>query len=327
MTTPIASTAPLRGIAFICVGMLAISLNDVMIKWLSGEYPLHQLVFVRSGIGICFSLFMVHLEGGLKMLKTDKAGLHLLRCLMVIIANMTFFAALATLPLGETTALFFIAPLLITLLSVPLLGERVGPLRLGAVSVGFAGVLIMAQPWAGDATRDVPFWIYLLPIAGAFAYAMMQILTRRLGVSAPASVLAAYIQFGFIVVSIGFFVVAGDGRFADGVSNESLVFLLRAWVWPEPEDIWLMMGLGLMSAIVGYTLSQAYRISDAAVVAPFEFIGLPLALFWGWLFWGELPDAVVSLGIALILGSGLFVFLREHQVKRRVLRARRVQGR
>ena len=89
----------------------------------------------------------------------------------------------------------------------------------------------------------------------------------------------------FIIVSLGFWLVAGDGRFAIGSENPSVQFLLRAWVWPDQGDWAYLAGLGLNSAIIGYCLSQAYRMSDAATVAPFEYIGLPLAVFWGWLIW------------------------------------------
>ncbi|MGB1390929.1 MAG: EamA family transporter, partial [Paracoccaceae bacterium] len=136
------------GILFIMAGMAAISVNDMMIKQLSGGYPLHEIVFARSFIGLLFSLIIVQIEGGFSILKTRQPGLHAIRGMLVVISNMTFFLALATLPLADATALFFVAPLFITVLSIPLLGEKVGPLRIGAVVVGFVGVLLMQRPWA-----------------------------------------------------------------------------------------------------------------------------------------------------------------------------------
>ena len=142
-------------------------------------------------------------------------------------------------------------------------------------------------------------------------------MTRKLGVKAPASALAIYIQGSFIVVSVGFFIVAGDGRFATQTTNASLEFLLRAWVWPAPEDQWVLLGMGVNGALIGYCLSQAYRLADAATVAPFEYIGLPMAVFWGLVIFGDIPTWEVWTGIALILSSGLFVFFRErHKAKR-----------
>lgn len=308
------------GILFILFGMAAISVNDMLIKQLSGGYPLHQLVFTRSSIGLLFSIVFLHLEGGWSLLKTSTPGLHILRALMVVISNMSFFAAIAVLPLAETTALFFAAPLMITLLSIPILGEKVGPMRLSAVLVGFVGVLIMQRPWQNIADTDVNRIVLLLPVLAALTYAINQVMTRKLGVSSKASALAIYIQGTFIAVSAGFYFIAGDGRFAEGIENGAVIFLLRAWHWPASADWPYLIALGFMSAIVGYCLGQAYRISSAATVAPFEYVGLPLAVFWGFVIFGELPDMAVSIGIALIMGSGLFVFLRERMLARKITR-------
>ncbi len=302
-----------KGIGFILLGMLCVSVNDVMIKQLSGDYPLHELMFVRSGIALLFTLVIVRIEGGLRILRTDRPLLHALRGMLVVLANLTYFAALAALPLAEATALWFVAPLFITLLSVPFLGERVGPWRIGAVCVGFLGVLLMLRP-AGGADGAAPDRLVLmLPIMSAFFYACMQMLTRRLGVTAKASAMAVYIHGSFIVVSLAFFAIAGDGRFATGIQDESLRFVLRAWVWPAPEDRVLFCAVGAVSAVVGYALSQAYRSAEAAVVAPFEYSALPLAMFWGWAIFGYLPGPWVVGGITLIVGSGLTVFLRERR--------------
>ncbi|MDJ0778887.1 MAG: DMT family transporter [Gammaproteobacteria bacterium] len=309
------------GIGFILLGMLAISINDMLIKWLSGDYPLHQMVFIRSAIGICFSLVIVHFEGGWQILKPRRPWLHVLRGLLIVTSNMTYFAALAVLPLAEATALFFVAPLFITLLSIPVLREKVGVFRLSAVAVGFVGVLIMQRPWQSADELDVDRLILVLPLISALTYACNQILTRHLGVQAKASAMAIYIQASFIVVSLGFLLIAGDGRYAVGVDNPSLVFLLRAWTLPTDQDAWLFAALGFNSAIIGYSLAQAYRLADAATVAPFEYAGLPLAILWGWLVWNELPVAEVWIGICLIVAAGLFVFFRE-RVRRRPVNTR-----
>ena len=308
------------GIFFILAGMFAISINDVLIKQLSGGYPLHQLVFTRSLIGIALSFVILRFEGGLGLLRTRTPGLHLLRALMVVVSNMTFFAAIAVLPLAETTALFFAAPLMITLLSVPVLGEKVGPMRLSAVLIGFVGVLIMQRPWENLADTDANRLVLMLPVLSALTYAINQVMTRKLGVSSKASALAIYIQATFIIVSAAFYLIAGDGRYAEGLHNPALQFLLRAWVWPHVNDVPYLLGLGLLSATVGYCLSQAYRVSSAATVAPFEYVGLPLAIFWGYSIFGEIPDVAVLVGIVLIAGAGLFVFLRERMLERRITR-------
>lgn len=295
-------------------------MNDMLIKQLSGGYPLHQLVFTRSAIGLMLTLVLVQMEGGWTILKTTRPGLHLVRALMIVVSNMTFFSAIAVLPLAEATALFFAAPLFITLLSIPFLGEKVGPMRMSAVLIGFIGVLIMQRPWQSLDGSDANRLVLLLPVISALTYAVNQVMTRKLGITSKASALAVYIQVTFIIVSAGFFLVAGDGRFAVGAQNGALEFLLRAWVWPASGDWKFFLGLGVLSATVGYCLSQAYRLSDAATVAPFEYIGLPLAVFWGFMVFGEWPDLPIFIGILLIMGAGLFVFLRERALSKRITR-------
>jgi S-adenosylmethionine uptake transporter len=313
---------PWRGIAFILLGMFCISVNDMVIKELSRGYPLHQMVFVRSAIAIVFTTVFLQFEGGFVMLRTARPGLHVLRGLLIVFANMAYFAALAVMPLASATALFFVAPLFITLLSIPFLGEAVGARRIAAVAVGFLGVLVVLRPGMETPDEAPPTLVLVLPVIAAFAYACMQILTRKLGVSSPASAMAFYIQSMFLAVSGVFWVVAGDGRFAEGVESESALFLLRAWEWPSDGDWGWFVLLGLMSAVIGYSLSQAYRSADAATIAPFEYTAMPLAILWGWVMFGHLPDAAEGLGIALIMGAGVYVFLRE-KARGRAVAARR----
>ncbi len=312
-----------RAVAFILVGMVCISINDTLIKFLSDGYPLHEMVFVRSAIGIAASFVILRFEGGVSLLRTDRPAMHALRAVLIVVANMTFFAALAVMPLGAATALFFVAPLFITVLAIPVLGETIGLPRIAAIIVGLIGVGVMMAPgvdWGG-----IPRWNLLLPVAAAACYAGMQVLTRKLGGQSTAAAMAIYIQATFIVVSVGFFLVAGDGRYAGDGDSEALEFLLRAWVWPAAGDIWIFVVLGLMSAAVGYSLSQAYRLGTAAVVASYEYVALPLAIFWGWVVFDEVPDPIVWVGIALIAGAGLAVFARERALARPVASARPIR--
>lgn len=302
-------SARLKAILFILLGVLCGSLNDLGIKLLSGEYPLHQMIFVRSVIGVLVTLAFLQMEGGFALLRSRRPGLHLLRSGLVVMSNMTFFAALAVMPLGAATALFFVAPLFITLLAIPVLGEPIGRHRITAVLVGLLGVAVMMAPgvdWGG-----IGRWNLLLPVLAAMFYAGMQVLTRKLGAYTAASALALYIQMTFLTVSALFFLVAGDGRFAEGLSHPSALFLLRAWVWPEAGDFWVFVLLGLMSAAIGYSMGMAYKLGNASVVASYEYAALPLALLWGWMIFGEVPRSVVWLGVALIAGAGLYVFARE----------------
>ncbi|MGJ8545263.1 MAG: DMT family transporter [Sulfitobacter sp.] len=298
------------GIACMIIAMFFISLNDMVVKALSGAYPLHQIVFTRSALGLMIGVVILQMEGGFSLLRSGDRALHWLRALLVVFANSAFYAAIVAMPLATANALYFIAPLLVTLLSIPVLGEKVGPRRMIAVCVGFLGVLLMLSPqFSGSA--DAVGWVAVLPLLAAAGYAGMSVLTRRLGRATRASALAIKLQVAFVVVSLGFYLVAGDGRFVDENTSDSVRFLLRAWVWPAREDLWLMLGLGVISAIVGYTMSQAYRLASAATVAPFEYILLIFALFWGWSVFGEWPMPQVLMGAGVIIAAGIYVFIRE----------------
>ncbi|MFD1341672.1 DMT family transporter [Litorisediminicola beolgyonensis] len=300
---------PALGILLILLGVTAISINDMLIKSLSDAYPLHEIVAIRSVLGLIVTLTLLRWDGGIGALRTRTPGLHLMRGLLIVAANMTFYAAVAVLPLAQATALFFVAPLFITLLSIPLLGERVGAIRLAAVALGFLGVLVMESPENSGAGAA----ILVLPILAALLYALTQVMTRKLGLTTTAAALAVYIQATFILVSLGVYLVAGDGRFAEDVQSDSLVFLLRAWSVPPSSDWPVLVGLGLLSGLVGYCLAASYRLADASVIAPFEYVGLPLAVLWGWLVFGEWPTLSTWAGCALITAAGLVVFLRERQ--------------
>ena len=299
-------------ILFIVLGMFFISVNDMVIKRFSGEYPLHQMVFFRSAIGMFFTLILIHLEGGWRLLKTDQPGLHALRAVMVFASNMTYFAALAVLPLPDATALFFIAPIMITVLSISILGERVGPRRWGAVIVGFCGTLIMVRA-QGSTRGDVSIWIYLLPILAAFFYATMQVLTRKLA-KTKASAMAFYIKITFVLFCGSSGLIVGNGQFADGVQHPSLVFLLRAWIVPSAADMSYFVLIGILATGVGYCLSQAYRSAPAATVAPFEYVLLPMSIMWGWVIFADWPGLPVWFGSAIIIAAGLYVIWREHKL-------------
>lgn len=305
MLGAIRSDATLQGVACMLAAMLALSLNDAIVKWISDAYALHEIVLVRSVVALAVTLLYVAFDGGLAVLRTRRPGLHLTRGILLMIMNMGFFAALATLTLAQTGALFFVAPLLITAMSAPMLGERIGPWRWGAVLVGLAGMIVMLRP--GARSFEVAA---LLPVGAATAYALMQILTRRLGATDRASTMAFYIQLSFLVMSTAIGLAIGDGRYG-GNGHPSLEFLLRAWTWPDGPDLALMAACGVLIGIVGILLSQAYRIAEATMMAPFEYTYLPLAMLWGVLVWGDWPDGTALAGIALIAGGGMVVLWRE----------------
>ena len=292
------------------VAVFCFSTNDVAIKFISKDYALHLVVLIRSLVGlIVLFLFIVPLSGGIKVLYTNRLGLHLLRGFCVVFANITFFLGLAALPLAEGVAIFFISPLLITIFSVVFLKEIVGPRRWAAVTLGLIGVLVILRP--GSATFQTAS---LLPLSAAFGYATLHMLTRYIGKTESAASMSFYIQLTFLVICLMLGLTIGDGKFS-GWNDPSLEFLFRAWSWPSSDHYSILILIGTTSAFGGFFISQAYRISEAAVVAPFEYIALPIAIFWGVIVFGEYPDKTTLLGIALILGSGLYIIWRETILK------------
>ncbi|MEQ9037805.1 MAG: DMT family transporter [Silicimonas sp.] len=305
------------GALWALVAVLCFSTNDVLVKFLSGGYPLYQLIFFRTLFGLAFILVvLVPLTGGsLSMLRTSRLRVHILRGCCVVFANFCFFLGLAAMPLAEAVAIFFISPLAISVFSVVFLGETVGPRRWAAIAAGMLGVVVVLRP--GSEAFQVAA---LLPLVAAFGYATLHILTRKIGGTENATAMAFYIQvtFFFFAGTAGLF--TGDGRY-ETFDHPSMEFLFRAWVWPSGFDLALIALLGMTSALGGFTISQAYRRSEAAYVAPFEYAAMPLAVFWGLSIFGEWPDPWAWAGIGLIMTSGLVLIWRETVSRRRTLDA------
>ncbi len=313
MTEASAGRATALGAIWATAAMVCFSANDVIVKFLSCGYPLYQLIFIRSTVGLVFILaILVPLTGSHAMLKTKRLPLHIARGLRVVFANFCFFLGLAALPLAEAVAIFFISPLLISVASIVFLGETVGPRRWVAIAVGLIGVLVVLRPGT-DAFQTAA----LLPLAAACGYAALHILTRKIGGTENATAMAFYIQCTFLAVSGTAGLALGNGQF-ETFDHPSMEFLFRAWIWPPATDFLLMAALGVTSSIGGFTISEAYRRSEAALVAPFEYVAMPMAVFWGLTVFGEWPDAVAWAGIALIMLSGVFLVWREAVASRKL---------
>jgi drug/metabolite transporter (DMT)-like permease len=298
----------LKGILCLAIGIAVFSIQDVILKLLSGAYPLHQAMFIRSVVALPLLLAVVGLEGGLGSLRSGRPWTLTGRGLLNFVAYTTFYLGLAALPIATGVALFFSAPLFITLLSVAVLRERVGVRRWTAVIVGFLGVIIMMRPGS-----DIFDWAALLPVLGALAYAFSQIIARRIGETASAGVMTFYSNGFFLVTAILLAAVFGSGSLANE-EHRSLAFLLRGWSVPTLTDFLLMAFCGAVAAAGLVLLTQAYRVAPANVVAPFEYTALIWGVLYGWLFWSELPDAWSWVGIATIVLAGLYVLYRERRI-------------
>ncbi|MCV2864069.1 DMT family transporter [Albidovulum sediminicola] len=311
MQTPLSDNPTLLGALCAIGAVFCFSINDMAIKFLSDSYALHEVVLIRALIGMAVLLALIlPWSGGLAALRTRRLGMHLARGACVVFANMTFFIGLASLPLADGVAIFFVSPLIITVFSVIFLGETVGPRRWAALALGFLGVLIVLRP--GTSVFQAAA---LLPVLAAFGYATLHMLTRYIGRTENALSMSFYIQLTFIGFSSLAGLAIGDGRFA-GTGNASLDFFLREWSMPSGRDWLVLLVVGIASAFGGFFISQAYRVAEAAVVAPFEYAAMPLAVIWGVIVFGDWPDGVALLGIALIIASGLTLVWREARARR-----------
>src|SRR6056297_3580882 len=316
MTSAAVQRSNLMGALCALVAVVCFSLNDVGIKFLSDSYALHQVIFIRSTIGMLIFLgFIMPLSGGLALIRTRRLKMHLLRGVCVVFANMCLFLGLAAMPIADAVAVFFVSPLVITIFSVIFLRETVGARRWAAIAVGFIGVLVIVRP--GTAAFQLAS---LLPVAAATLYAVIHIVARKIGGTESAATMAFYIQATFIVASVIFGVTLGHGNFA-GSGHPSLEFLLRPW-GPVAAGDWPLFGLlGLTGVLGGFFISQAYRLSEAAFAAPFEYVAMPMAIMWGVTVFGTWPAPTAWAGIALIIGSGLYLLWRE-TAKGRVVAAK-----
>lgn len=299
-------TATQRGILALTLGIAIFSLQDVILKLLSGDYPLHQAMVIRSLTALPFHLAIVWwFDGRLSTITTPGWWKMLARGLLNFTAYTAYYLGLAYLPLADTIALFFTSPLFITLAAILILRERASTTSLVAVAAGFAGVLFVVKP--GGTGFDLAA---LLPILGALGYALSMIAAGRLGRTESAAAMAFWGNICFLVCALALSAVYGTGTYA-GASHPSLAFLTRGWVAPPVTDLLLMASCGMIAAIGLTLLTYAYRIAPSSSVAPFEYSFMFWGVLWGWLFWDSIPDAIAWVGIAIIVAAGLILIRKD----------------
>ena len=290
------------GILCLVAGIAVFSVQDLILKLISGDYPLHQAMVLRSVTAIPFMLAIVWwFDGTLRTLASRGWPAMLGRGVLNFFAYTAYYLALAALPMATTVSLYFTAPLMITVLSVVMLREHVSSRRWLAIAAGFSGVVIMVRP--GGTLFD---WAAVLPIFCGAAYALSMILARTMGTRESAAAMAFWGNMAFLICAAALSAYYGSGGHK-GAAHPSLAFLTRGWAWPSPLDLGLMSACGAIAAVGLTLLTQAYRIGQNSVVAPFEFTFAFWGLLWGWLFFGDVPDALGWVGIAVIIAAGLYV--------------------
>ena len=298
------------GISAIVLGTICFSVNDISVKLFSSEMPLNQLMFFRAIFAISILLFVIlPFYGGFKYLNTNNPTFHIFRGLAVVGANTFFFISIAELSLAEATAIFFIAPVLITIFAVLFLREKVGVRRSLACLIGFLGMLFIIKP--GTISFDP---ISLFPLIAALFYTALHIITRKYGSQEKPITMGFYIQVCFLVTSLmfasGFYLADFDVE-----QSNALKFLTGSWVSVSTFDLFhIFVGIAFPISIGGILVSYAYKNYEASFLAPFEYGALVIAVLSTYLIWNEIPDRLSFIGIILIMLSGIFVSLREKQV-------------
>jgi drug/metabolite transporter (DMT)-like permease len=299
----------IQGIVWIVLGMFIFSFQNIAIKSINGGYPVLEIVVFRSLVALPLTLLFFRLEGHRGRPTTTQKRLEYSRGFFLFLSYTTYFMGLAALPLAEAASIRFSAPLTITILSVVMLGEKVGPRRWIALMVGFAGVLFIVRP--GTATFNMGS---VFVLCATFFYALSLMLTRRLKNHDSSATMAYYSTLVYLLAAFFLAPLAiWVGEMPD--AHPSIAFLFRAWAMPSNIDFLIMAGLGFIWASGMFLVAKAYSLALASVAAPFEYVTLPINAMWGFVIWHEIPTAATWIGASLTLGCGLYILFRESQLK------------
>jgi drug/metabolite transporter (DMT)-like permease len=297
----VTSEHPLRGVLLLCLGVFLFSLQDLIIKKVSGSYPLTQVVAIRSVVAFPILLWLVHVQVGWRQLYRGRLGPLVLRAFVLFLSYTAYYMAFPALPLAAAVALYFTVPLFVTAIAVPLLHEKAHPRLWIAVALGFLGVLVMLSPGQGVFEPAA-----LLSLVSAAMYAVSMIIARKLGHSEAASVMSFFQNLVFLVGAS----LLASLLWATGWSSSahpSMAFLTRDWTPMPLTDLLLVGSCGLVASAGMVALTAAYRIGPATRVTAFEYTGVLWAPLWGFLFFLEVPTVATLAGAMLIVMAGLLV--------------------
>jgi drug/metabolite transporter (DMT)-like permease len=289
----------LIGIGSLILGIFVFSIQDTIIKSISGNNAVTLAIYIRSIVALPILLAIVHFDTGLRAIWTPHAPWLLLRGTILLMAYLSYYMALPALPLAEAIALFFLAPLMVTIMSVPMLGEKVGAAAWIAVIIGLAGAFTIAQP--GSALFEPAS---LLSLGSAVAYAFAMVWARRRASGVATGVMSFYQNVSYLMLAPAMGLLTSFNLFPEP-SHPSLKFLLRPWEWPNTHDMLLLGSCGVIAAIAATLLTHAYRKGQASIVAPFEYTGMIWGAVWGLVLFSEIPKQTTLIGMALIAVSGM----------------------
>ena len=275
-----------RGILYIFLAVAAFSLVNALVKYAEADFPVTEVVFFRSTFALLFSLVLVARAGGLSVLRTNRLPEHIGRGIMQFISMVCIFIAYDLMPLADAVAITFSSPLFLTVLSIPLLGEKVGPHRWGAVIVGFVGVLIMVQPGPGTFSRGA-----VLALINAAIGASVTIAIRRMSLTERPAAMVTYQALVATVLSIA--------------------VLPFGWVTPTWQGAMGLAAIGLISGVGQILWTKAFRLVTAAILAPFSYTSMIWSIGLAFFIWGDFPTPLLIGGALVVAASGLYILYRE----------------
>jgi len=301
------TSSNIQGVGFLVLAMLIFSLQNIAVKWIGGDYSILEIVTFRSLIALPCTLILFRWEGKRGLPPTRRHKLEYVRGVFLFLSYTTHFMGLAALPLADIESIRFSAPLMITFLSVVMLGEKVGPRRWLALIVGFVGVLFIVRP--GSVTFNIGSIFILISV---LFYALSVMITRKLQTTDSSATMAYYSSLVYLVAAFILTPLAiVVGEIPD--AHPSIAFLFRAWSMPTLLDWVIMSGLGLVWAGGMYFMARAYSLALASVAAPFEYVSLPISVMWGFVIWQEVPTLMTLAGAFLTLFSGMYILYRERR--------------
>lgn len=260
---------------------------DLLAKYLGQSLTVPQIVWARYSTLFVVMVVIFFPRRRLGLIRTKHLGLQLIRSILLLYCTVAFFLAIQYMPLADAVSISFLSPLLVTALSVPLLGEVVGRHRWSAVLIGFLGAMIIVRPGLG-----VMHWAAWLLVSVSFGYALYQIFTRMIAGKDDA------------VTSLFFTAIVGVG----------LSSLVVPFFWQAPPDLqhWLMLAsLGIIGGLGHYALIRAFEYAPVAVLAPLSYTALPWNTLFGFTVFGDLPDLWTLGGASILIATGIYILYRE----------------
>lgn len=284
--TPSRVSRPLLGIGFMLVACALFPVMNGLVKLLAARYDATQIVWFRIVVHLLLVTLVFTPRMGLDLFRTRRIGLQFLSSVMMLLSTLFFFSAVKYVGVAEAISVSFVAPLAVVFLAWPLLGERITALKVVAVVVGFAGVLVVIRPGS-----SVFQWASILLLGSALAYASYQIIIRRLaGIDPPSTSIFYSVLLGAIVMSAA-----------------------MPFVWCTPVDFgdWvLLLSLGALGGVGHYCVARALTYASANLIAPLNYTQMIGSVIVGYLLFAEVPDLYTWIGTALIVGAGLLVTLQ-----------------